>query len=557
MSRIMIVEDEAIVALDLKRSLERLGYQISSIHASGEDALAFLKESLPDLILMDIMLKGTLDGIETASIIRSTYQIPIIYLSAYSGDWVQNRAQETEPFGYILKPFEERELHTVIEIALYRDRMEKELQQSREWFYTTLKSIGDGVIATNRRGEVEFMNPVAQQLTGWTQKEAKGQPLKDIFHILNERTGERVENPVDRVIEKGVVVGLANNTLLISRYGKRFFIDDSAAPIKDEKGRLTGVVLIFRDISQKKRLQEKERRKRDTIIHQQAQLMDLVKADFHDFSNTVEMITETAAKTLGVERVSLWLFSQDRSIIRCKDLYRLDQDFHESGEILEAKNLPAYFKAINEERCIAITDIRRDPRTKGFEAYSKEQEVISMLDAGIWLYGEPVGVVCHESIKERDWEPHEEQFATSVADIFALALTSPQKAQRVLQEEGGKKIEGEYRSILENLPLGIYRSTITNRGRFIMANPLSLQILGLTTLSQLESRDVASTFQDEREWENILRDLLSSGIIKDLIVKRKRADGRIIQVRHTFQLIDDGEREPLYVDVMMEDIMNL
>ncbi len=133
------------------------------------------------------------------------------------------------------------------------------LENEREWFRTTLSSIGDGVITTDLRGRVTTLNEVAAALTGWDEAEAKGKPLPEIFRIVNEETRLTVENPAIRVLAEGSMVGLANHTVLISRDATERYIDDSAAPIKDGRGEMTGAVLIFRDISERYRI-DRERR---------------------------------------------------------------------------------------------------------------------------------------------------------------------------------------------------------------------------------------------------------------------------------------------------------
>ena len=133
-----------------------------------------------------------------------------------------------------------------------RKNAEEALRKSEAWLSTTLRSIGDAVIATDAKGRVVFINPIAAKLTGWKQEEAAGRPMGEIFNIINEITNEPVENPVTKVIREGVIVGLANHTLLITKDGSRRPIDDSAAPIKDTKGNIIGVVLIFRDITERR-----------------------------------------------------------------------------------------------------------------------------------------------------------------------------------------------------------------------------------------------------------------------------------------------------------------
>ena len=134
--RIMIVEDEWVVAEDIQRSLQNLGYSISSVVASGEDTFQKVKEDRPDLVLMDIILQGEMDGIEAAKQIRSRFNIPVVYLTAYADKMVLERAKTTEPFGYLIKPYEERELYATIEIALYKHKIDGEknklIQQLRD-----------------------------------------------------------------------------------------------------------------------------------------------------------------------------------------------------------------------------------------------------------------------------------------------------------------------------------------------------------------------------------------------------------------------------------------
>src|SRR5262249_18525132 len=127
-------------------------------------------------------------------------------------------------------------------------------------------SIGDAVLATDPAGRVIFLNSVAQALTGWTQSEAAGKSLESVFHILHEQTREPVENPVQKVIDSGKIIGLANHTVLIARDGFERSIDDSAAPIRDEHGQIRGVVLIFRDVT--------ERRQAEKILRRQASLLE-------------------------------------------------------------------------------------------------------------------------------------------------------------------------------------------------------------------------------------------------------------------------------------------
>jgi PAS domain S-box-containing protein len=264
-TRILIVEDEGIEALDIQHRLIGLGYAVPDIAVNGTEAIQKAAEIRPDLVLMDIMLPGEIDGVTAAEAIHTRFDIPVIYLTAYADENTLQRAKITEPYGYIIKPFQERELHITIDIVLYKHQMEKKLKESEKWFATTLKSIGDAVITMDQNGLVTFMNPVAEELTGWSLKAALHKRLTEIFNIINSHTRKPAENPVARVILEGFTVGLANHTLLIARTGKEILIDDSAAPIKNDQGNIIGVVLIFRDITEREKAEEALREKDERL----------------------------------------------------------------------------------------------------------------------------------------------------------------------------------------------------------------------------------------------------------------------------------------------------
>ena len=253
---ILIVEDEAIVAMDLAGKLARLGYTVCDSTARGENALALVRERQPDLVLMDIRLAGTMDGVEAAEQIRRACDVPVIYLTSHADRATLDRAKRTEPYGYLLKPFEERELESHIEMALYKHQAERKLRESEQRWATTLASIGDAVITSDCAGQVTFLNPVAAALTGWAPSEALGQPITQVFHIINEQTHQPADDLVARVLRENGVVELANHTALVTRDGREVPVEDSAAPITDAAGNVSGVVIVFHDVTEKRRAEE-------------------------------------------------------------------------------------------------------------------------------------------------------------------------------------------------------------------------------------------------------------------------------------------------------------
>lgn len=185
-----------------------------------------------------------------------------------------------------------------------KTRARQGLRDERERLFTTIHSISDGIIATDVSGRVELMNMVAEQLTGWTIDEAQGKHLKDIFTIVNARTCKDVENPVDRVLKSGTIVGLANHTMLISRDGAHYQIADSAAPIKDSDGSITGVVLVFRDETQQYRMREELWKSEENLrtVFQAARNVAFVKTDMNGKDAKILEFSPGAEQIFGYKK---------------------------------------------------------------------------------------------------------------------------------------------------------------------------------------------------------------------------------------------------------------
>lgn len=251
--KILVVEDERIVALDIKHSLESFGYVVPCIASTGEDAIQLAKRHKPDLVLMDIVLKGDIDGIEAATVINSNYRIPVVYLTAYSDERTLQRAKMTEPFGHILKPFDNRELRTNIEIALHKRALEQEkLFNNDSWINSLMDNVGDAVISTDAKGRVTHMNFLAQALTGYRLEEAFGEPIDCVFRVICEATGKAVLNPTEKALKEGTFYGLCEGTLLISKEQNHIPVDVIGSPIRNIHNETIGAIIVFCDITERK-----------------------------------------------------------------------------------------------------------------------------------------------------------------------------------------------------------------------------------------------------------------------------------------------------------------
>ncbi len=249
--KILVVEDAIMVALHIRKSLESAGYEVMSCLKSGEEAVLYTAQHIPDLILMDIMLDGEMDGIEAATQISNKINIPIIYLTALTDKATIDRAKVTAPYGYIMKPFNEKELHTTIEMALHKSAIENDLRESQERFFSTVKSIGECLVTIQEDGVVSFLNEEAQKLSGIDLKNRKNENFSNIFSFFV------VENDANKPID--LYAHLVNNAaipepilLLNNTSQEPFYVGDfNLSPIRNNKNLVVGHVLLFKDISHK------------------------------------------------------------------------------------------------------------------------------------------------------------------------------------------------------------------------------------------------------------------------------------------------------------------
>ena len=201
-------------------------------------------------------------------------------------------------------------------------RSPTELRKQREFFRVTLSSIGDGVITTDAEEKVTFLNPVAEEMTGWKSDEAIGQRLERVFNIIHEQTRKPAPNPVTRVLSEGMVVGLANHTVLIARDGRERAIDDSAAPIRDENGEISGVVMVFHDVT--------EQRRKDSALRESNRLLIEAREDLE--RRVQERTAELAAANENLRDLSARLLK-----VQDEERKRLARELHDSvGQILAA-----------------------------------------------------------------------------------------------------------------------------------------------------------------------------------------------------------------------------
>ena len=326
-------------------------------------------------------------------------------------------------------------------VLMMRERAEEMLRQSEQRWATTLSSIGDAVIATDTAGGITFMNAVAEGLTGWTLVEVLQKPVTEVFTIINEQTRRGVDNPVARVLREGMIVGLANHTLLVRKGGTEMPIDDSAAPIRDRDGKAMGVVLVFRDITERKRAEEKTQKLLTTIQEERDKLSALVNSISDEvwFADTQKRFT-----LANLSALREFSFSSTDGGMDVKKLAESLEVLRPDGSPRPVEETPP-LRALQGEVVTNQEEIIRTPRTG--ELRFRQVSAAPVRDIGGHIIGS-VSVV-------RD-------------------ITERKKREETLRES-----EERYRHLVQHAPAGIYEIDFTT-GHFTEVNDVMCQILGYT-----------------------------------------------------------------------------
>jgi PAS domain S-box-containing protein len=255
MARVLVVEDELIVARDLEQTLTRAGHTTIGSVDTGEAAVARAVELRPELVLMDMRLAGPMSGAEAGRRIAQLCDVPIVFLTAFSDARTLAQIKLASPYAYVVKPFQALELANAIEVALNRHAIDRRTRQNEHLLATTLDSIGDGIVAVDAAGRVTLINPVAERLTGWSEAEVIGRPVVDVLRFVDERSRAPLDSLVARVLRERTVVTIPQ-ALLLRRDGSELPIGDSIAPIIDGE-ELVGAIVVFRDLTDRRRLESR------------------------------------------------------------------------------------------------------------------------------------------------------------------------------------------------------------------------------------------------------------------------------------------------------------
>jgi PAS domain S-box-containing protein len=236
--RILIVEDEHITAEDLAEILKGLSYQVTAVVSSGAEAIQAAEENPPDLVLMDIRIKGDMDGAETARVLRERFDIPVVYLTAHADRETLEHAKQSRPLGYIVKPFHESELHASVEIALAKHRHDRSILRRERHATDALGALTTAIISVDQAETIVMMNPAGENLTGWSKHESVGGSVRQVFRLADG------EAPLEEALRQRSLVEIRDK-ILITKSGAQKAISGNIAPLRDSSGGPGGAVIMF------------------------------------------------------------------------------------------------------------------------------------------------------------------------------------------------------------------------------------------------------------------------------------------------------------------------
>jgi len=385
----------------------------------------------------------------------------------------------------------------------------RQLEEQREWLRVTLASIGDAVIATDAKGCVTFINPVAEKLTGWRQVDAEGQPLQTVFSVRNERTGQPIGNPVERVLREGVVVGLGNHTILTARDGVERPIDDSAAPIHNSAGGMIGVVLIFRDVTEQRRIQSEARQSEARFRGLMEQAPFSIQV-FSPHGRTVQ-VNRAWEELWGVrfEQIADYNILEDRQLEARGVLHYIHQGF--AGQ---ATHVPAI--QYNPNDTIPNITQHEDPRR--------------WLSAVIYPLKDAEGRVREVVLIHED-------------------ITARKRAESALKES-----EERFRATVDQAAVGVAQVGLDRRT--IWTNPGLCSMLGYTQVEMREKTFIDVTHPDDLDTDLDLGRQLIAGEIPSYRIENRylHKNGSIIWGDLAVSLVRDACGAPQYIVGMVVDI---
>ncbi|RME96120.1 MAG: PAS domain S-box protein [Verrucomicrobia bacterium] len=536
--------------------LTRLGFPEVLVATSGQETLNRAQAFEPELAVVDLRLPGRPDGLATAAELLRRHAAPVVFLGDGVDEITLDHARALEPYGWVFRPENDHELKLGLETALARLAAERRLGLLERQWAVTLQSIGDGVIAADLEGRVTFMNAMAEHMTGFGEADALGRPLTEVFRIINEFTREPAENPALKALREGRIVGLANHTVLIHREGFEIYIDDCAAPIRDETRKPVGVVLVFHDVTERRR-RERELRWLNRLHATLGQINQLV-VRVQEPESLLHEACEACVKhgQFPLAWVA-WLDPADRTL---KPRAR-------AGKAADVVNTLAV--RLPEQGIGSAGDPLVAAFVSGKPFVASEFPENPWLDASLRVGfrtvgafplrfgGEVAGLLVVHAREFEFFRMKEIRLLSEAAEDLSFALDHivMEKRRREV-EEALKSSEARFRQIYEQLPVPYH--SLDAEGRLLDVNPAWLELFGYGR-EEVVGRSVADFMapSSAERFGKLFPEFRRTGVAKGWEVEFRRKDGGTVPVLVRGVFVHDRDGQPTHTHCVLHDLTDL
>ena len=432
-SKILVIENDRQVATELRSRLIRLGYEIVGTAASRDEALQLSLHLKPELILSNTRLSSVNDGIQTGKLIHTKHNTPVVYITTQSSQNTIRQASSTGPFGYIIKPFDDLQLFATIEIALTRYRLENQLAENRQWLNGVLMSIGEGVIAVDKNGAIQFINLVAEKLTGWENSLAIDKKLYNIFDIRDEKSGEILDLSNTLILNRSKGKGThAIEALLVTRESKYIPVEIILNPIFDHADSFQGLVISFRDMTANREATEQikqQANRAEALVQITKQLNSLF-----DLKEVLTAVCKATNKILHSSASIIFLYNKKTDSFN-EIAHQLEDDIPLAKQYPASVNfsreiLEKYL--VNNTSAIAVYNVYK-LREVPYRGALRLLKIKRMAVVPIARNSELAGILICGSKVDREYSEQDLAFLTTLAEHIMIAITNTRLFENVRQ----------------------------------------------------------------------------------------------------------------------------
>ncbi len=431
---IFVVEDDPIIGKHLHRLLINLGYKVAGPVSTGEEAVEKIPQTMPDIILMDISLAGKMDGIQAANILRDKVDVPIIYLTAYADEGTLQRAKVTDPFGYLLKPFDERALQTTIEMASHKHKLEGKLRESENRFRTLVEQQGEGVGIVDPNEIFLVTNPAAEQIFGVKPGTLVGRNIgdfveKDTFEKIRKETSNR---------QQGKRAAYEINIHRPDNEIRNVLV--TATPWFDINNGFIGSFGVFRDMTEDRRIRTAEEEQRKLA----EALMDITSAlnSTLDLDKVLDLILENIGRVVPHDAANIMLVQDEMiKVVKSRGYSKYGVKKEVETMEIQANSKPVLKSILDNHQPTIICDVENEP----LWAHSKSRAFIkSYLGVPILIRGNVVGLINVDSETKNFYNDDYAKRLVAFANQAAIAIENARLYRQMQQLANTDELTGTF-----------------------------------------------------------------------------------------------------------------